>query len=138
MTRRPLNLLTLLSLLLCVAAAVAVPWLVGWDGGTAAPPEGRGWDATLQVVAPVARGRDEPARAGDLVHLAIYDLEGPGSSLEGSTVCAGTGGFQSLSRGPHRWPVCRPSRSRITCAASTAIRTTSWSPPETGALPTDC
>ena len=34
-----LNLLTLLSLLLCVA--VAVPWLVGWDGGAAAL-EGRG------------------------------------------------------------------------------------------------
>ena len=79
MKRRLLNLLTLLSLLLCVA--VLALCVQNWDQ-TGPGGEPAGWQAALEVKAPVPRMRDEPAQVGDLVHLALEDVEGPGVITE--------------------------------------------------------
>ena len=68
MTRRLLNLLTLLSLVLCVAAAVQwrrdwSPRYMSWE-----PPA---WRARLTLWEPTAA-------PGDVVRFALDDLDGPG------------------------------------------------------------
>jgi hypothetical protein len=79
MRRRLLNLLTLLSLLLCVA--VVALWVRDWDlvGPGGEPP---GWRGTLEVKAPDTRPIDQPTQVGDLVYFTLDDLEGPGVVTE--------------------------------------------------------
>jgi hypothetical protein len=92
MKRRLLNLLTAVSLLLCVA--VVVLWARNWAvPGPAGEPAG--WRATLQLKAPAARPPGEAVRAGDLVRYAIADLEGPGVITE-KTQRVGRDGYVRL------------------------------------------
>jgi hypothetical protein len=76
---RLLNLLTALSLLLCVA--VVALWVRNWElAGPAGEPAR--WQGALQLKAPNMRAADQPARVNDLVGYAIDDLEGPGIVAE--------------------------------------------------------
>ena len=119
MKRRLLNLLTALSLLGCVAFAVA--WVQQWNApGAVNDPQG--WRATLQVKPPVRRPPEEPTRPGDLVHLHIEDLEGPGIFWEQLQRVAADGTVQLPYLGKHR--VTGRTASMIKEGLSAEYRTT--------------
>src|SRR3954447_26775155 len=79
MKRRLLNLLTALSLLVCVA--VCVLWVRNWKSSRQVNEPGR-WRAAMQVLPSATRPASYPARNDDIVTLVIGDLTGPGSTTE--------------------------------------------------------
>ena len=79
MRRRLLNLLTALSLLLCVAFVTL--WVRHWKPAMPAD-EPAGWRAQLHVLPRTVRPPSDPAQRGDVVTIVIGDLTGPGSLTE--------------------------------------------------------
>jgi hypothetical protein len=118
MLRRLLNLLTVLSLLLCVAAAVM--WVRNWKASGPAD-EPAGWRAAVTVKRPVTQPAGYVAKSGDLVTVVISDLTGPGSNTETIARVADDGAISLPYAGPVA--VKGMTAAQIESAAARAYRT---------------